>query len=222
MKKPKTIQIGKLLYEIDQLLIELLEGLNIADWEKQTIAKEWRVKDVAVHLLDGNLRALSMLRDNYFGESPKDGNSHEGIVEYLNTLNADWVKATRRLSPRIIVKLLKLSGQEYCDYISKLNPEEQSIFSVGWAGEKRSKNWFHIAREFTEKWHHQQQIRIAVNKENELFKDKFYIPYLDTSIRALPYHYKNVKGERGDLIKFTFVGKSNKSWYLEFNTDWSC
>ncbi|MEJ7682555.1 MAG: hypothetical protein WKG06_32810 [Segetibacter sp.] len=28
-----------------------------------------------------------------------------------------------------------------------------------WAGEKKSKNWFHIAREYTEKWHHQMSSR---------------------------------------------------------------
>ena len=30
------------------------------------------------------------------------------------------------------------------------------------AGEAVSANWFDVAREFTERWHHQQQIRLAI------------------------------------------------------------
>ena len=46
------------------------------------------VKDLASHLLDGNLRTLSMLRDDYAGEAPSDV-SYAGIVANLNRLNAD-------------------------------------------------------------------------------------------------------------------------------------
>jgi hypothetical protein len=35
---------------------------------------------------------------------------------------------------------------------------------VAWAGEAESKNWFHVARDYSEKWHHQQQIREAVSQ----------------------------------------------------------
>ena len=64
MHKPKEIDAVDLLPKLDKLLLRLLEGLSPADWGKQTVAPEWKVKDVAVHLLDGNLRTLSMLRDD--------------------------------------------------------------------------------------------------------------------------------------------------------------
>ena len=51
-------------------------------------ARQWMVKDLAFHLLDGNLRTLSMLRDDYAGEAPSDV-SYAGIVANLNRLNAD-------------------------------------------------------------------------------------------------------------------------------------
>lgn len=168
MQKPGKINVFHLMPELDQLLIELLESLALTDWETQTIAPKWKVKDVAVHLLDGNLRALSMLRDHFFGEQPTDINSYEDLVAFLNGLNADWVKATRRLSPRVIIDLLKVSGKAYHDYLGSLNLDEQAVFSVAWAGENESKNWFHIAREYTEKWHHQQQIRLALGQEDVL------------------------------------------------------
>lgn len=220
MKRPVQINGIALLPELDIMLFKLLDGLSPQDWEKQTLAPKWKVKDVAAHLLDGNLRTLSMLRDRYNGEKPRNINSYGELISFLNGLNADWVKAAKRLSPRVIINLLKSSGKEYCEYLATLDPNAKADFSVAWAGENESKNWFHIAREYTEKWHHQQQIRYAVGDEQELLKEKWYLPYLETSVRALPHHYRNVEGSAGDLIKFTFLGKTNKSWYLIFTDKW--
>jgi hypothetical protein len=220
MKKAEQIDVVALMPELDKLLFKLLEGLSVDDWDKQTIAPKWKVKDVAVHLLDGNLRTLSMLRDQYYGEKPENINSYQDLIDFLNRLNADWVKATKRLSPEVIIDLLKSSGKEYCDFLATLNLNDKAEFSVAWAGENESKNWFHIAREYTEKWHHQQQIRLAVGDEQKLLEEKWYMPYLDTSVRALPHHYRNVKGEAKDLIKFTFIGKTEKSWFLYYDSGW--
>jgi len=220
MNTPKQIDVVALMPALDQMLFEVLEKLSAEDWDKQTIAPKWKVKDVAVHLLDGNLRALSMLRDQYYGEKPDQVNSYEDLIDFLNRLNADWIKATKRLSPQVIIDLLKSSGKEYCDFLASLNPNEQATFSVAWAGENESKNWFHIAREYTEKWHHQQQIRLAVGEEQALLKEQWYLPYLDTSVRALPHHYKDLEGNRGDLIQFTFVGETDKIWYLHYADQW--
>jgi hypothetical protein len=220
MKKPEKIDVIGLMPELDKMLFKLLEGLSSDDWEKQTIAPKWKVKDIAVHLLDGNLRTLSMLRDNYYGEKPEAINSYADLLDFLNNLNADWVKATKRLSPKVIIELLKSSGKEYNDFLTTLNPDDKAEFSVAWAGENESKNWFHIAREYTEKWHHQQQIRLAVGDDKELFQDEWYLPYLDTSVSALPYHYRDVEGEAKDLVKFTFLGVTEKSWFLYYENGW--
>jgi hypothetical protein len=42
-----------------------------------------------------------------------------------------------------------------------LDPLAPAAFAVSWAGEETSSNWFDTARELTERWHHQQQIRLA-------------------------------------------------------------
>lgn len=220
MKKAEQIDVVALMPELDKLLFKLLEGLSDDDWDKQTIAPKWKVKDVAVHLLDGNLRTLSMLRDEYYVEKPENINSYQDLIDFLNRLNADWVKATKRLSPRVIIDLLKSSGKEYCDFLATLDLNVKAEFSVAWAGENESKNWFHIAREYTEKWHHQQQIRLAVGDEQKLLEEKWYFSYLDTSIRALPHHYRNVEGKDEDLVKITFLGKTEKSWFLYYNNGW--
>ena len=220
MNKPKQLHLAHLLSTIDQKLFEVLESLSETDWNRQTIAPKWTIKDIAVHLLDGNLRTLSMLRDNYYGEQAPSDSSYEGMVNYLNELNADWVNATRRLSPSVIIDLLKQSGLQYTTYLTSLDPNEVATFSVAWAGESQSKNWFHIAREYTEKWHHQQQIRSAIGEERELLHDQYYHPYLDTSVRGLPHHYRDVIGQVKDVIKFVFTGNSKNVWYLRFTQKW--
>ena len=221
MNRPAHIEIGHLLHEIDALLIDFLSRLKDDEWEAQTIAPLWKVKDVALHLLDGNLRTLSMLRDGYMPPPDRDIASYQDLVDYLNQLNADWIKATRRLSSKVIIDLLQMTGREYCDYMATLDPDAPATFAVAWAGEDTSKNWFHVAREYTEKWHHQQQIRMATSDSSVLLEKKWYLPYLDTSVRALPHHYRKVQGNEGDLIEFSFKGDFNKSWYLKFERGWT-
>lgn len=211
-----TIDLFPLL---DQKLIKLLQSLPPADWEKPTIAPLWRVKDIVAHLLDGNLRTLSMLRDGYLGESAGQINSYQDLIQFLNRLNADWVKAMRRISPEILVDLLESSGREYQAYLASLDPFAPATFSVAWAGEETSANWFHIAREYTEKWHHQQQIRLAVGQEEELYQRELYFPYLDTSLRALPFHYQGIGAPQGTIIRVHVTGEGSGDWFLHRTTD---
>ena len=66
--------------ELDAKLIELLEQLDNEEWNQQTVAKLWTVKDVVAHLLDGNVRILSSLRDRHQGESPEI-NSYQDLLD---------------------------------------------------------------------------------------------------------------------------------------------
>lgn len=214
----EPIFVLDIMDRLDAELIQLLRTLSADEWSAQTIAPKWKVKDVAVHLLDGNLRALSMLRDQYFGVQPA---AEEPLLDFLNRLNAEWVLGMKRLSPRVITDLLESSGREYRAFLRSLPPNEPAVFSVAWAGETESNNWFHIAREYTEKWHHQQQIRLAVGTEALLYTDEFYLPHLETSMRALPYHYRQLPGQENDLIEIVVRGNSLKSWYLQWqNGSW--
>jgi hypothetical protein len=40
-------------------LLVLLRGLEPEDWQRPTSAREWRVRDVVAHLLDGSLHRLA-------------------------------------------------------------------------------------------------------------------------------------------------------------------
>jgi len=199
--------------KLDSRLIELLRSLSAGDWERQTIAPLWRVKDVAAHLLDTNLRRLSIVRDRFFGEKPENADSYDGLVAFLNGLNADWVKAFRRVSPAVLIDLLEHTGSQVNELYRQLDPYAEAVLPVAWAGEERSLNWFEAAREYTERWHHQQQIRLAVNKPG-IMERELYFPVLDTFMRALPFRYQSVDADEGALIKFRITGDAGGAWFL--------
>jgi len=113
----------------------------------------------------------------------------------------------------MLIQLLEITGRQYVDHLHELDPFAPAVFSVAWAGESTSLNWFHIAREYTEKWHHQQQIREAVNKPGIQSRELYY-PVLDTFMRALPHHYKNVTATEGTILKIEITGEAGGIWFL--------
>ena len=209
-----------LFLQLDEMLIALLKSLSAEEWQAQTVAKLWKVKDVASHLLDGNLRALSIFRDGYFGDKPENIHSYEDLVGYLNQLNIDWTNATKRLSPEILIQLLESSGLAYYKHLQTLQPLENAIFPVAWAGHETSPNWFHIAREYTEKFLHQQQIRDAVGKDGLMTKT-FFRPFLETFMFGLPHTFKDVKAETGTIVAVDVTSEIGGKWCIQkMETDW--
>jgi hypothetical protein len=56
---------------------------------------------------------------------------------------------------------------------------------VWWAGVEAAPVWLDVARDYSEDWIHQQQIRDAVRRPG-LSSPEFFDPLLDTLMRALP------------------------------------
>jgi hypothetical protein len=211
--QPIPIDVVALLPVLDLKLLELLRSLDGEEWNKQTIARQWKVKDVVAHLLDGNIRVLSSLRDNHTVAPTVPLSSYDNLVNYLNGLNAEWVGAMRRVSPRMLIFLLELTGPPFCTYYAKLNPFDDAAFPVAWAGDTVSKNWKHIAREYTEKWHHQQQIREAVNRPGLMSRELFQ-PFMEILMLGLPHTYRNVVSDEGTTIKLTVSTEIGSAWFL--------
>lgn len=207
------IEVLHLFPKLDTKLFELLYSLSPEEWHRQTIARKWKVKDIAAHLLDGNLRTLSMFRDNYWANKPEHINTYKDLVIYLNEMNAEWVAASKRLSPLVIIEMLERTGKQYSDFLATLDPWEDAVFSVAWAGEEISKNWFHIAREYTEKWIHQQQIRDAVGKPGLMTKELFY-PFINTFMCGLPQTYKYVDVPTGTSVEVVVTGDIGGVWHI--------
>lgn len=206
---------------LDQQLLNLLQQLSPEEWNQPTIAKKWTVKDIAAHLLDGNLRGLSVSRDRYFGVDSGAVHTYEELVAFLNNLNHQWTDAAKRLSPALLTGLLEWSGKAYYEHLCTLNPFDNALFAVAWAGQEQSPNWFHIAREYTEKYIHQQQIRDALGAE-PLFSEAFFRPFIRTLLYALPVAYRNSQAPEGTIIALqTGQGYANEQRIIRTNNEWT-
>jgi uncharacterized protein (TIGR03083 family) len=211
MKTPEPIIVADLFPEVLDSLLDVLSGLSPEDWDKPTACSRWSVKDIAAHLLGGQLGILSRKRDGYaYSGNPI---KWDELVTLINNLNDTWVKAASRLSPRVLCDLLKLSGEEVCDYFNSLDP-----YAIGgpvsWAGPESAPVWLDLAREYTEWWHHQQQIQDAVGKPG-LKEPRLFAPVLDTFVRALPHTYRNVDASDGTVVALTISGDSGGRWLLQ-------
>jgi uncharacterized protein (TIGR03083 family) len=209
----KPILTAHLFPKLDGMLIELLHWLTPEDWEKQTVSPKWKVKDVAAHLLDTALRGVSIGRDGYVAETPRI-NSAADLAAFINRLNSEGVTAYRRLSPVVLIGLVEVAAKSLAEYHASRDPHGMAPYGVSWAGEEESANWFNTAREFTERWHHQQQIRLAVNKPG-IMTPELYYPVLDCFLRALPFTYRNVSAKPGTFVQVTISGECGGSWYLQ-------
>lgn len=198
--------------DLEARLIDLLRSLAPEDWEKQTLAPKWKVKDVAAHLLDTQVRKLAAARHGYKPENSKKL-SAEKLVALIDTLSAEGVRQYRQLSPADLISRMETASRESAEYHQALDPFAPAMFPVSWAGEEESLNWFDTAREFTERWHHQQQIRVAVTKPGILTRE-FYFPVLDCFLRALPHTYRDMPANPGTLARFNVSGDCGGSWYL--------
>jgi uncharacterized protein (TIGR03083 family) len=210
--EPMTlIDTAPLFPDLHAELIGLLRGLEDADWEKPTVAGEWRVRDVAAHLLDGDLRRLSAGRDAH--QPPLDApvSSFADVVRLIDGQNAGGVAYARRLSPRVITDLLEVTGRWVADYVAGLPPRGDALYSVAWAGEARSENWMDTGREYTERWHHQMQIRDAVGAPGLLGR-RWLHPLLDLSVRALPRAYAGVAAADGTAVVLRVEGEDENTW----------
>jgi uncharacterized protein (TIGR03083 family) len=195
-------------------LIEVLRCLRHDDWMRPTLAKHWTVKDVASHLLDGNLKRLSIQRDGFFGLQAPPHGGYEAFIAFINRNNAEWVQAARRLSPRVLIDLIEITSKEVYELFRGLDPNAPALWGVSWAGEETSANWFDIAREYTERWHHQQQIRVAVNRPG-ISSRELYFPVLDTFMRGMPHAFRSVEAREGTVVEIQITGEAGGSWFVE-------
>jgi len=192
----------------------LLRAIPDEDWQRQTVAPGWRVRDVAAHLLDVKLRKVAVYRDRHFPHVDKPPVTAAEIAQLVNGLNAGGVQFGARLSPRLIVDLLEIAGGWVADVIEHLAPHERAVFSVSWAGESESENWMDTGREYTEHWHHQMQIRDAVGAPKILLQPEWMTPLLDISVRALPHTYRAVDAPIGTTVTLNVTGATAGSWSL--------
>jgi uncharacterized protein (TIGR03083 family) len=208
----KPIFTAHLFPKLEALMLDLLRSLAPQDWEKQTVSPKWKVKDVAAHLLDTPLRGVSIGRDGYLPESPQIHSSAE-LAAYINRLNQEGVNVYSRLSTAVLISMMEVASKLLAEYHAARDPFAQAPYGVSWAGEDTSPNWFDTAREYTERWHHQQQIRLAVNNPGIMTRELYY-PVLNCFLRALPFAYRDIPAKPGTLLQIAISGECGGRWYL--------
>jgi hypothetical protein len=164
-------------------------------------------------LLDTALRKLSLVRDSCYVETTEI-RSHQDVITLVNRLNREGVAVYRRLSPRVLIEMMRLATKQFAEFHESLDPFAAATFNVSWAGEEASQNWFDTARELTERWHHQQQIRLATDRPG-IMTPELYHPVLDCFLRGLPHAFREVKESPGALLLVEISGDCGGQWFLE-------
>jgi hypothetical protein len=75
-----------------------------------------------------------------------------------------------------------------------------------------------VAREYTERWVHQQHIRDAVGKPG-LTERRFFGPVLDAFARALPHTLRNSDAPGGARVRLVIAGEAGGAWTARRDAD---
>ena len=212
LQPPPPIDVTGLFAPERHALLDLLSGLSGNQWDTPTVCPGWTVRDVAIHLLGVDLGNLSVQRDGFIGTSTAgpSGSGHTALVAFVTDLNESWVAAARRLSPRLLRELLAVTGEMIAAYFGTLDSLATGPV-VSWAGPDPAPVWLHVAREYTERWVHQQQIRDALALPG-FMEPEHAAPVLAAFVHALPHALRDRTAELWTCVKLTIDGPAGGSW----------
>lgn len=208
------IDVLPLFAREEQALLDVLTGLDAEQWATPTVCAGWTVHDLAAHILGDKLGRLSRDRDDYRALAPREG---ELFPKFIDRINDEWVVACRRLSPEVLFAMLVDSTSQIAEMWGRADLDALGE-PVSWAGEEPAPVWLDAAREYTEFWVHQQQIRAAVGAR-PLDEPEFRGPVVDTFLRALPYTLRDVEARTGRQVAYTVTGSGGGKWTAQRTPD---
>lgn len=112
----------------------------------------------------------------------------------------------------MLIEFLGITGPQISQYFASLDPHAIGG-PVSWAGPDPAPVWVDIAREYTERWHHQQQIRDAAGKPG-LTSPRHLSPVIQTFVRAFPHSHRDVPAGIGTHVRIVIAGPSGGVWSL--------
>jgi len=191
--------------------ITMLCGLRPEQWVLATVCPGWDVKDIAAHVLGDHVGRLSRHRDAYSPLRPRDGEPFPG---FLDRINAEWVTAARRLSPRLLIEQLSVAADQIAGFWAAADPDVLGD-GVSWAGATPAPTWLDAARDFSEYWTHHQQICDAISQPGvgQPGAGQEYLGLvLDTFMRALPHTLREATAPDGTVLQMVVTGPAGGSW----------
>ena len=90
---------------------------------------------------------------------------------------------------------------------------------MSWAGPGAAPVWLDLAREYSERWHHQQQIRDAASRPG-LYDERLFAPVLDAFVRALPHTFRSADAPLGTTVQLIIEGPGGNQWCLRKAAAW--
>ena len=205
---------------VNEALLELLADFSAEEWHRTTVHKDRSVKDLTAHLLHGSLRRLTGMRDQYRPPAGKKFSTTAELTQFIQDDNRAFMLGMARVSPQILVEMIARYDPEVLRLFESLDPVAPGL-GVVWAGEWISQNWFDVAREYTEKWHHQQQLRDATGRP-ALYDPTLLTPALETFARGLPFAYRSLEAGDGTSISILVKDVAGVAWTLRRERDtWS-
>jgi uncharacterized protein (TIGR03083 family) len=206
------LEVASVLRREREELIRLLSDLDDDAWDAPTPCPAWSVHELSVHLVHDDLRRLSGDRDGHVG-AWVEVSSFDDLVVALDRINEQWVETMApTLSPRLTRELLQWSARPSEEHLLGLDPDAPGS-SVAWAGPGVHPNWLDVAREYTERWVHQQQLREAVGRPG-LVDEEFAGPVVETFARGLPAVLPSPE-TTAPVVAVRVTGPFERSWTLE-------
>jgi hypothetical protein len=205
------IDVAAAMRQVNAALGELLAGFSDEDWQRPTIHAARSVKDLTAHLLHGSLRRVTGMRDHYHRAVGPFTNAAE-LTAFIQRDNRDFMQGMAGISPAILRELLERYDREATELLERGDPDAPGL-GVVWAGEWSSPRWFDLAREYTEKWHHQQQLRDAVGAP-ALDQPALLAPVYETFARGLPHAYAGFAAAEGTRIAVAIDAPADVGWTL--------
>jgi uncharacterized protein (TIGR03083 family) len=189
-------------------LLTLLAQLDAADWRRATVCPGWNVHDIVAHVVHDYLRKLARARDAHESARPRPG---EDLPAFLHRLNHEFVGVAAAWSPRVLIDLTDHLGAHLDVYWAGLEMDRLGE-AVSWAAPGvPAPAWLDVAREYSEYWVHQQQVRDAVRRPGA-DDDELSGPVIDAFLRAVPHALRDVQAPPGTGLEVTVSGPGGGTW----------
>jgi hypothetical protein len=135
---------------------------------------------------------------------------------FLARVNQEFVDVARRWSPPLLVDLLEHLGPQLDRTWTDLDLTAIGEGDVWWAAPGvPAPVWLDVAREYSEFWVHQQQIRDAVGQPGA-DDPALLAPVIDTFMRGLPNALLGQPVGAGASVRVDVTGPGGGSWTADY------
>lgn len=195
-------------------IIGLLKSVPPAKWNGKTCYPNWRVKDIIAHMLQTAMYRLSKQRDSYKLDSKGGTPEYTQLSGWIEDANERWVSCYTEVSPEVLLPMFEETELQLAELMEAQDLETPPFYKVAWADESIQFNWMDVAREYTERWHHQMQVREALGLPL-LYDKKYFVPLLDILALSLPKWLSAYKPAVPADIVFTLSGELHYTIVLQ-------